>query len=137
MGYERCYVCGPENPRGLHVHFEKYGEEGVAAEFDSEDWHGGWPGIQHGGVTCAVLDEAAAYVPYNMGLVTVTAKLEVEFQNPIHCGEKVRVVAYPVRKTRRLIEVEANITGSDGSPKARAHATMMVLNDAQRRSMGL
>ncbi|MCL6577043.1 PaaI family thioesterase [Kyrpidia sp.] len=137
MGYERCYVCGAENPKGLHLHFEKYGEEGVTAEFNSEEWHDGWPGIQHGGITCALLDEAAAYVANNLGLITVTAKLDVEFQNPIHSGETVRVVAFPVRKTRRLIEAEAQITSLDGVPKARAHAKMMVLNHTQLQSMGL
>ncbi|MBX6395598.1 MAG: PaaI family thioesterase [Alicyclobacillaceae bacterium] len=137
MGYERCFVCGPDNPRGLHMRFEKYGEEGVIADFESEDWYGGWPGIQHGGVTCAVLDEAAAYVTYNMGLVAVTAQLEVQFQHPIRTGERLQVVAYPLRKTRRLIEVEAKITGEDGSPKAQARAKMMVLSEAQRQAMGL
>lgn len=137
MGTERCFVCGPDNPRGLHIRFERGEGEGVRAVFQSDDWHGGWPGIQHGGITCAVLDEAAAYVAYYMGLVGVTAELNVQFRQPIRHGETLEVRAHPVRKTRRVIDIEARITGTEGSVKATAFAKIMILSESQRRMLGL
>ncbi|MDQ0189019.1 PaaI family thioesterase [Alicyclobacillus cycloheptanicus] len=137
MGYATCFVCGQENDKGLHIHFHKDGENGVRASFLAEPWHEGWPGIQHGGVTSAILDEATAYVTFFMGVVAVTAQLQVEFQDPIRVGERVEIEAHPTKVTRRIVEVDASIRGTDGALKARSHAKMMILSQQQKEEMGL
>ncbi len=58
MGLNHGFVCGKDNPHGLHIPFERIGEEVVAPCRCTEDMNG-WPGIQHGGITAALLDEAA------------------------------------------------------------------------------
>ncbi|MCY0876930.1 MAG: PaaI family thioesterase [Firmicutes bacterium] len=130
MGTENCFVCGESNPFGLHIHFFQEGEEAVAI-YRCEERHVGWPGIQHGGITAALLDEAAGYVPHFMGLVAMTAKLEATFVEPIRVGDVVRIAGWATSINRRLIEVEAKITGEDGSTKAHAHAKMRVLSERQ------
>lgn len=136
MGDNHCFVCGPDNPFGLHIHFTKT-EGGAEAEFLCEARHCGWPGIQHGGITAAILDEACAYVPYFQGLVTLTADLQLHYDDPVHKGELLHIRARPTRVTRRLLEVEAVITGAEEQVKARAQAKMMVLNDRQKQQAGL
>lgn len=134
---DHCFGCGIDNPMGLKLKVEQTDNHGVAAEFVSEKQHQGWPGVQHGGVTSALLDELSGYVPNYMGVVAMTASLNVSYRNPIHTGEHLRVTAHPTRITRRLIDVEAQIVAEDGTVKAESVAKMMVLNDEQREAAGL
>ncbi|QQE78859.1 PaaI family thioesterase [Alicyclobacillus sp. SO9] len=136
MGTSNCFVCGPENPFGLHMHFHQKDEKAVA-EFICEPRHCGWPGIQHGGITSSIFDEACAYVPFFRGLVAMTAELKVNYSNPIHEGEKVTVTAWPIRTTKRLLSVQAEITDTNGVVRARAEAKMMVLTDRQMEQAGM
>jgi len=121
---------------GLHITFEQAGDEAVAYYRCQEEMNG-WPGIQHGGITAALLDEAAGYVPYYLGLVAVTAKLEIRYLQPIRSGERLRIVGKPIRRTARTIEVESAIANEDGEVKAQSVALMKILNDRQREQLGL
>ncbi|OUM85745.1 MAG: hypothetical protein BAA01_06315 [Bacillus thermozeamaize] len=136
MGFEGCFACDQENPKGLGMRFKRVGE-GVRAEFCPEKWHVGWPGIQHGGLTCTIMDEALGYVVHHLGVVALTGEMHVSFLAPIRVGERVTVEAYPVRKRRRIIDVEAVVRGEDGQIKAKCQAKMLVLSDAQKEEMGL
>ncbi|RIV17749.1 PaaI family thioesterase [Alicyclobacillaceae bacterium I2511] len=137
MGSSHCFVCGQENPQGLHIHFSRNGVNGIIAHFQPESWQEGWPGIIHGGLTGTILDEATAYVALFLGHVSVTAEMNVSYLEPIRIGERLEITAWPTRQTRRIIEVSAQITGPDGVQKARSQAKMMVLTDRQKEAMGL
>ncbi|WP_276352157.1 PaaI family thioesterase [Cohnella caldifontis] len=136
MELNHCFVCGKDNPRGLHIAFEKVGDE-VVAEYRCTEEMNGWPGIQHGGITASLLDEAAGYVPHFLGLVAMTAKLDIRYLEPIQSGERLRITGRPVKRTSRLIEVEAKITGEEGQLKAQANASMIVLTERQLEKWGL
>ncbi|MCL6452057.1 MAG: PaaI family thioesterase [Alicyclobacillus sp.] len=136
MGAKHCFVCGQDNPKGLHIHFDKDGDE-VVAHYVCEETHAGWPGVQHGGITSALLDEAAAYVPNFMGLTSVTGELNISFKEPIYVGERLELRAKPIRVHRRLIEVESWIVGPEGQVKASARAKMAILNDAKVARLGI
>src|SRR6266436_446517 len=55
-----CYVCGPDNARGLQVAFLADGAHGSRALYTARPEHEGWPGLLHGGVTFSLMDEAQA-----------------------------------------------------------------------------
>lgn len=97
----------------------------------------GWPGIQHGGITASLLDEAAGYVPYFLGLVAVTAKLEIRYMQPIKSGELLTITGKPIKRTSRTIEVESTIASENGEIKAQSIALMKILNERQREQLGL
>ncbi|EJY55449.1 thioesterase superfamily protein [Alicyclobacillus hesperidum URH17-3-68] len=136
LGFDYCFVCGENNPHGLHIHFEKDGD-GVVGYFHTEPHHMGWPNVQHGGITSSLLDEASAYVPLHLGLVTVTAELNIAFKKPIRVGERVRIEAHPTKISSRLLLVDAKITGEDGEEKASSKAKMIVLTKAQKEELGI
>lgn len=136
MGYEYCFACGEKNPHGLHLKFTQDGD-GVVGTFQTEDHHIGWPSVQHGGITSCLLDEASAYVPLNLGLVTVTAELNISFKAPIRVGENVRIEARPTKVSSRILLVDALITGEDGEVKATSKAKMIVLSSEQRAKLGI
>ncbi|MCF8565853.1 PaaI family thioesterase [Alicyclobacillus tolerans] len=136
MGSRQCFVCGADNPFGLHLEFFRQ-DDGVYASFQCEERHVGWPGIQHGGITSALLDEASAYIPYYLGLIAVTAQLTVTYVEPVRIGEHLEIKARLVRKTRKVLDVEATIANDRGSLKAKSQAKMMVLSEEQKQQIGL
>ncbi|MEB3102583.1 PaaI family thioesterase [Ferviditalea candida] len=136
MGIKHCFVCGPDNPHGLRIQFRQEGDE-VVADYRCTEDYAGWPNVQHGGITAALLDEAAGYIPYYLGLVAMTAKLEVTFHKPILVGESVRVSGRMVKRSSRLIEVVSAITGEDGQRRANSVAKMIILNEKQREELEL
>ena len=80
-----CFACGPENPAGMHVRFERAtgGEEGVRADVTLAARYQGWRGIAHGGIAMALLDEAMAHAAGYAGHRGVTASVNVRFRRPV------------------------------------------------------
>ena len=127
--YAMCFACGQENPIGLKLRFRSDGET-VRAEFTPGELHQGWPGIVHGGIINTLLDEAMVYAPFFHGIHCVTAKMEVRIRQPVLVGQQLFISSIIARKTRRLIETEANIVLEDGTTVAEGKATMFVVNEA-------
>ena len=76
-----CFVCGRENPTGLHLKFyEDQQAEQILAEITIPEVYQGYPGVVHGGIVAAILDEVsgrAAMMYQSQDYFWVTAKLEV------------------------------------------------------------
>lgn len=53
----------------------------------------GAPGVVHGGVLAAALDEAMGMVVWSLGAPYVTARLETDFVLPVPVGSVVRLTA--------------------------------------------
>ena len=104
-----CYVCGPDNAAGLHVQFVADGEHGSRASYTARTEHDGWPGLMHGGVTFALMDEALVWALYFQGLVGVTARVETRFRQPIQAGTELTIRAWTLGRRRRLIDARAEI----------------------------
>ena len=86
---EMCFVCGRNNPVGLHMRFHDDGESKVASEFTVPDHYQGYPGIVHGGVLAAMLDEVVARVsmigdPHHF---MISVKLAVLYRHPVQGGQ--------------------------------------------------
>ena len=126
-----CYVCGPNNAVGFHVPFAPDGERGSRAHYTAIAEHCGWPGLLHGGVVFALLDEALAYALYFQGLFGVTARAETRFRQPVAVGAKLLVRAWILNRRRRLVTARAEIRldAPDKPLVAEADATMY-LQDA-------
>ena len=77
-----CFGCGPRNQAGLHLRGHST-EDGVGGRFRLEMKHEGGPGIAHGGVVAAVLDDLFGFLLYRLGFPMVTARLEVDYRHPI------------------------------------------------------
>ena len=121
-----CYVCGPENTLGLQVGFVPDGAHGCRASYTARHEHCGWPGLLHGGVAFALMDEAFAYALYFQGLHGVTARVETRFRSPIPSGAKLTVRAWTLDRRRRLVDARAEIRldGDENLLMAEAEATM-------------
>ena len=130
----KCYVCGPDNPAGLHVAFHAHGAHGARANYTVRPEHCGWPRILHGGVTFALMDEALAWACYFQGLYGVTARVESRFRQPLHVGMNLTILGWTTERRRRLVSARAEIRldTDDGPVVAEADATMYLPEEGVR-----
>lgn len=114
-----CYGCGDRNPEGLHIGFEIEGRR-VEGRFRPRETHQGWPGLAHGGVAAAALDEAMGWAMYATGAWAMTARMEVKYRRPLPLGEELLVSAEVTRDRGRRLEAEANVRTLSGEVLAEA-----------------
>jgi uncharacterized protein (TIGR00369 family) len=119
-----CFVCGRDNPIGLHVTFRTEGAR-VVGEFLPTPLHVGFTGIVHGGILAAVLDDAMAALGYTRGEPTVTARLAVRYRRPVRPGEPLRVEAEETERRGTLQQARAILRAADGAVVAEAEATLV------------
>jgi acyl-coenzyme A thioesterase PaaI-like protein len=83
-----CFVCGLRNPVGLHLAFYEDHEaepKRVRAEICIPDDYQGYPGVAHGGVLAAILDELAGRAVLIDGSaedLMMTLKMELRYRLP-------------------------------------------------------
>src|SRR5688572_25160605 len=84
-----CFGCGPDHPIGLHLPFERDGDE-VVTRFVPGDRYQGPPGIMHGGLVMTAADELAAWTLIGLReRFGFTASGETRFLKPIRVGAEV------------------------------------------------
>jgi acyl-coenzyme A thioesterase PaaI-like protein len=122
----RCFVCGPANPRGLGLRFTL--ADGVCrSEFTPGEFHGGFETVTHGGIVFSVLDDAMANWLFLQGARGLTAKCEVRYREPLPIGTRVGVEARLQSSRRRLYVLSSALRLPDsGRVVAEAEARFMV-----------
>nr|MBN1229255.1 PaaI family thioesterase [Anaerolineae bacterium] len=80
-----CFVCGLESPVGLKLRFTDNGVDAVRAIHMVPDKFQGYPGVVHGGVVAAMLDETGgrAVMIGNPNRFFMTAKMEIRYRQPV------------------------------------------------------
>jgi acyl-coenzyme A thioesterase PaaI-like protein len=129
-----CYGCGPENPHGLQVAFFADGPHGSRALYTARAEHCGWPGMLHGGVTFALMDEALGCAVHFQGLHGVTARADTRFRQPVPVGAKLIIRAWTLAQRRRLMtaRAEIRIDNQGQTLVAEIDATMYLLGAEKR-----
>ena len=123
-----CFVCGRENPVGLKVRWENDPAAGETRGSVTVPEHfNGFPGVVHGGIVAALLDEAAGRsVLRDGGLdeLMVTLKLEVSYRRPTPTLTTLIVVGRLLHHDGRRAKGEAELRLPDGTVTARASVTL-------------
>ena len=133
--HDLCFGCGIANLFGLQMEVERAGEEqGVTGRFFLKQDHQGPPGLAHGGVLAAALDEAMALCLHGEGALAMTGRLEVEFRAPAPVGTFVRVDARVERRDGRRIELSARArqVGGERSIVAEGRASFVRVDHQAR-----
>lgn len=119
-----CWGCG-DNPIGLRLPLPE--EEGLTAYeafFQFDERHQGGPGIAHGGLVSAALDEAVGLLATWYRFPAVTARIFVRFRRPVPINTELQLRAHVEDARGRRIRARAEIT--DGSlPLAEARAALL------------
>jgi acyl-coenzyme A thioesterase PaaI-like protein len=130
-----CFGCGDSNPEGLAIDFEVEGRR-VRGTFRTRRAHQGFPGIAHGGIAAAAIDEALGWAMYAAGAWAMTARLEVKYRRPLPLDELLEVTAEVVRNRGRWLEGEAELRIAGGGPVvAGGKAVFMRLPDDEAKRM--
>lgn len=121
-----CFVCGLENERGLRLHFYEIGPGEVEATTCIPEVYQGYPGIVHGGIIAAMLDEvlARAAMVDDPNHFRVTAKMEITYRNPVPTGEPLKLSAKLQRQRGRLAFSRAELRLPDGRIGAEAEGIL-------------
>lgn len=131
-GSALCFVCGRENPHGLRVDFFDDGQL-VWTELTPADHHQGWPGVLHGGIVSAVLDETIGRVAFLHDRWVQTARLELRFHKPAPLGQRLVAIGELTRDARRLMEMRGQLFAAEGNELlAEASGTFVRLPDEAR-----
>ncbi len=106
---------------GLRTSFYELENGELFATFDTKDEHQSYPGIMHGGIAAAVLDETigrAIMIKYKEPVWGVTIEFSVRFKKAVPLDNKLRVVGRITKDSGRLFEGTGEILLSDGSVAA-------------------
>ncbi len=129
----QCFVCGLENPIGLHIHFYETAPDEVTADYTAPEHYQGYPGILHGGVTAAILDEAAGRAFMGSDSKTsnfmYTAELKVKYKKKVPVGQPLKIIGRRGKRMRWTAEAAAEIHDAHGNLLASATAILVDVPD--------
>lgn len=104
---KNCLVCGTENKLGLQTRFYQTEDKQVIALFTLRHEHQSYPGIAHGGISAAVLDEVigrAIMAHYDQNTFGVTIDLQVRYHKPVPLDVELRAIGRITRDKGRIFE---------------------------------
>jgi uncharacterized protein (TIGR00369 family) len=130
-----CFACGELNEVGLHLRLNLEPER-CWTELVMPRRFEGWEGIIHGGILCTILDEVMAWalvVHDNWG---VTARLSIDFKQPVTVGQAIRAEGW-ITEARRRLHVTAGRIVDTGTGKelATAQATYVAASEGRKREL--
>lgn len=131
-----CFVCGMQNPIGLKIIFESDGER-VWAHFTPQEEHQGYPGVLHGGITFALLDEVIGRAAMELGDTPwmMTAKAEMRFRKPVPIGQELALMGKLTRVRSRTVEGVGELRLEDGSVAVDAKAVYIKVPETLAEKM--
>jgi len=124
-----CYVCGVDNPRGLHLRSRLEGGR-VVLEYTTRSEDAGYAGIVHGGVLATLLDEVMTWAAIvRQRRLCVAGEMSIRLKAPVPTGEKIRVEGFVVRGGKRLVVTGGRVTNADGRVAAEAEGKYVPMSE--------
>ena len=112
-----CFICGLENPVGLHLHIYEVESGVIETTYTAPEHFQGYPGVLHGGVVGALIDEIAARAQMgsdpNDPRFMLTAKLEVKYRQNVPIGKPLKIVGKAGKSRSSSAEAWAGIYNAE------------------------
>lgn len=111
-----CFVCGVQNPSGLHMHFYNVSPGEVEANYTVSETYNGYPGIVHGGIIASMLDETMGrvFMETDPTRFMVTAELKIRYRLPVSVNTPLRITGHRVKDSGRVGHATGEIMNHDG-----------------------
>ena len=112
-----CFICGLENPVGLHLHIYETEPGVVESKYIAPEHFQGYPGVLHGGIVAAIIDEISGRAHMVSDQLNprfmFTGKLEVKYRRNVPIGKMLKIVGRAVNTKRKRAEAWAGIYDSE------------------------
>ena len=124
-----CFVCGPDNPDGMHLIFTLDEERNMfICDFNLNARYTGPPGHCHGGIIASILDDAMGKVNKLRHVVALTKEMTVEYLKPVPLHQPLRVESREVSVHGRQHINEAEIKNEENEVLARSRGTFIAID---------
>lgn len=136
-----CFICGLENPVGLHLHIYETEPGVVETSYIAPEHFQGYPGVLHGGIVAAILDEISGRAhmgPAENPRFMFTGKLEIKYRKNVPIGKPLRIIGRAGKLRARMAEAWAGIYDEEsGELLAEAEALHINVPDDQYNTSDL
>ena len=125
-----CFICGLENPVGLHLHIYETEPGVVETTYTAPEHFQGYPGVLHGGIVGALIDEVSGRA--HMGSAPddprfmFTAKLEVKYRKNVPVGRPLKIIGRAGKSKSRSAEAWAGIYDAETNELLAEGSTLLV-----------
>lgn len=109
--YPGCFVCGDDNPLGMHLGGFAVDDDGdLVAAFHPRPEYRGAGDVLHGGIAAAAIDEICVWAGIvATGVVTVTATLDLRYRRPVTVHDDVTVRGRVVERRGRRFRMSGEL----------------------------
>jgi len=131
-----CFICGLENPVGLHLHIYETEPGVIETKYIAPDHFQGYPGVLHGGIVAAILDEVSGRA--HMGSDPMeprfmfTGKLEIKYRKNVPIGKLLKIIGKAGKTRSKLVESWAGIYDTE-TDELLAEANALHINVPQEQ----
>lgn len=126
-----CFICGLENPVGLHLHIYETAPGEVETTYTAPEHFQGYPGVLHGGIVGAILDELSGRSLMGSDPLSprfmFTAKLEIKYRKNVPVGVPLRILGKAGKSRAKSAEAWAGIYDSR-TDELLAEANALLIN---------
>jgi acyl-coenzyme A thioesterase PaaI-like protein len=139
-----CFICGLENPIGLKLHIYQTEPGVIETTYIAPDHFQGYPGVLHGGIVAAILDEISGRA--HMGdpsepRFMFTGKIEVKYRKNVPIGRPLKIIGKAGKSKGKMAEGWAGIYDETGFLLAEAKTLLIdvpneILNSANLEELG-
>jgi len=125
-----CFACDPRNQLGLRLKFFADDEMGdVFTKFKPELHLEGFPGILHGGIQCALIDEVAFWTMFDkFQKIALTSKLDMEFLRPADASSELMIRGKVTDSNGRKVRVKVSILNDNNKLCTRSTVDYTITN---------
>ena len=126
-----CFLCGLQNPAGLKLAFYEDHDsptKQVRCEFTVPDHYQGYPGVVHGGIVAALLDEVAGravMIDASEDNLMATLRLTIRYRRPTPTETPLTIVGWVEHAGKRGSKVAGEIRLPDGTVTADCEALVV------------
>ena len=124
-----CFLCGLENEISLKMKwYEDHDEQQVHSTVTVPEHFNGYPGVVHGGIVTAILDETsgrAVMLKSGKDALMVALKLEVTFRRPTPTETPLKIIGWVTKQSTSRAKVAGEIRLPDGTLTAECNAVVV------------
>ena len=124
-----CFMCGRENSCGLKmVWYNNPDANRVETTVTIPEQFNGYPGIAHGGIVAAILDETsgrAVMLDGNFDNLFVTLRLNIAYRQPTPTNTPLKAVGWMEHKGSRGMKVASELLLPDGTVTTECKAVVV------------